>query len=186
MIIDDEIFNTICLCETYKIKNTIFRFKIDLGRPSFTDDEQRNSWIKFFDYVDDTEIQLKVNGVYRTMEASCKNSESYMGGGFSFCFWFKSIEDRKQFLYDLETKLKWEPYRDCHNIQLHLRLDKKFVLRVNPKLTQIALDYLRMNHTNGYWYHENCNDYVAVDNYDLKFTLDLEKYLNECLLDMDR
>lgn len=97
-------------------------YKIDVGRPSFTTDDQRLFYKQFFDLIETSSYPIIVNGVYPWMREMVEQGKSYLGGGFSFCFWFATKEDRQQFIKDA-AKLEMI-IEDWHNLSFYFDQDK--------------------------------------------------------------
>jgi hypothetical protein len=117
------------------------RYSIDLGRPSFTTDETRELLKSFFQFVRETDIPLMVNGMHDTIESMVNNGTSYLGGGFGFCYYFRSKEDRKRFAKEVERLADWQ-VTDWRNITLFSNPDKSIDLLFSEKYLPSVQRYL--------------------------------------------
>lgn len=74
-----------------------YPFMLDLGRPTFYKDEHFEFWAKVFNFIETCGIDLKKNGIYSDMKNYCDKRQNYHGGGFKFCFWFRTHVDKERF-----------------------------------------------------------------------------------------
>jgi hypothetical protein len=84
---------------------------VNIGRPSFFYDIEKEYWRGFQEFVKTCDIPIVVNGFYFTIDGMLEDDESYSGGGFKYMFWFESEEDKSIFmkypqLIDVDEKLK--------------------------------------------------------------------------------
>jgi hypothetical protein len=117
------------------------RYSIDLGRPSFTTDETRELLKSFFQFVRETDIPLMINGMHHTIESMVNNGTSYMGGGFAFCYFFRSKEDRKRFAKEVKHLAIWE-VKDWRNIGLLHNSNGNIDLLFGNKYLSLVQEYL--------------------------------------------
>lgn len=74
-------------------------FVLDIGRPSFFNEDQRLILKRFHDWCLETDIDIVVNNCFHWLyNELCIENSRYGGGGFKYCFWFKLIEDKDLFL----------------------------------------------------------------------------------------
>lgn len=74
----------------------------DLGRPSYFDDQDFIIWEKIYNFIETTDIPIAVSSIYELMRDYCRDKNLYGGGGFQFCFWFDTHEDREAFNYGIK------------------------------------------------------------------------------------
>lgn len=79
-----------------------WQYYIDVGRPTFFDDEQRAYWKKFHDQVKNSPICIEVNGIFSKMDEMIEAGEGYGGGAFKYMFWFETHSDKMKFIDELE------------------------------------------------------------------------------------
>lgn len=166
------------------------KYMINVGRPSYFEEEDFKNWAPFFDYVEECDISIGVNGVYHNMKQMCEDKQGYGGGGFQFCFFFASKEDRKQFLSDLENKLGWQPYRHYDKVGFFTNLEKTTFLYMVPELLEHAFKYLRakditFEHVEPKDSTYRDRDLIKVDPSDFTWLIKLDAHLNEILLDIE-
>ena len=74
---------------------------IDIGRPSFTTDTEREWWLGFHNWVEETEIPIMINQVFfRTLDLLEKGG-STLGSGYKYYFAVHTQEEADVF------KKKW-------------------------------------------------------------------------------
>lgn len=85
------------------IQSESFPIMLDIGRPSFYagDDETRDYLYTVQEWIRTVDIEIKVNGFYHTLTEMLRTDAGFLGGGFKYCFWFRSVEDRDQFTKQL-------------------------------------------------------------------------------------
>lgn len=71
---------------------------VNIGRPSFFDDEERKYWRGFQEFVKTCDIPIVINNAYFMIDGMLEDNESYSGGGFKYMFWFESEEDKATFM----------------------------------------------------------------------------------------
>lgn len=70
---------------------------INIGRPSFISDHEREQWRDINKWIEESPVPVKVNGMYWTMKEYLRVETNYLGSGFKYNFWFRSMEDLEQF-----------------------------------------------------------------------------------------
>ena len=119
------------------------KYMYDIGRPSFYDEEDCLVWQKVFTYIEETNIRIQVNGIYDGMRHYAFNNGRYGGSGFSFCFWFESKPDRKQFAEKV-GEIFGEKLHDYRGI----RLINRFVRPNEQKYTGTEMPVSLIENTN--------------------------------------
>lgn len=159
-------------------------YKIDIGRPSFYSDDDCAWWRKFFEFVETTPTKVHVNPVYSSMRECAYNNGRYGGGGFGFCFFFESVDDRKCFVADYNAGVADEnKYQDFRNLGLVFHQDEKTVdLWFHEKFLERATEYNNINDSCLTITQENYR-YVASGS--LKQVGFLKNILNEYSLEID-
>jgi hypothetical protein len=165
-------------------------FIINVGRPRFTSDVERQYWQKFFDYVKTVPYPIAVNGMYDKMQEMVTDGDGYLGSGFKFMFWFRSNEDRKQFVRDCrELGMRIEDWHNLTFFQIH---DKTLRIRITDKYLAVANDYIKshpeLSIVIGYPYQ----DYDGTEKSDggtyivgpLPSIVAMKAHLLECWLDL--
>ena len=79
------------------IQDGSFTFEHDMGRPTYFEDEDFERWGKYFDFIEQSDIPIVVNGLYHRMREYCDQRKKYGGNGYKFCFWFRSEKSREKF-----------------------------------------------------------------------------------------
>ena len=74
----------------------------NMGRPSYFNERDFIFWEKIYNFIETTDILIAVSGIYTLMRDYCRDKNYYGGGGFQFCFWFDSLEDRDAFKYGIK------------------------------------------------------------------------------------
>jgi hypothetical protein len=108
----------------YLFDKDVETFVVDVGRPSFLSNESCEWWQKFFNYVETTNLKIQVNSLYNEMRKYAFENNRYLGGGFSFCFWFSSKDDRKEFVQYINNELGAKYSHDSKNKFLMTKNDK--------------------------------------------------------------
>ncbi len=86
-------------------------FKVDIGRPNIHDDESRNFWLEFNDYIHTCEYPIYANNIFYHIEEKIQDPKwSYLGGGYAYMFWFDTEEDKFKF------EKKWNIKTDRNDI----------------------------------------------------------------------
>jgi hypothetical protein len=70
---------------------------IDLGRPDLFTDEDRVYWRKVHALIQETPVEIKINGIWGFIQDTLDNNGGYGGGGMKYMFWFRSDEDLETF-----------------------------------------------------------------------------------------
>lgn len=55
-------------------------------------------WKRFHDIVKNSDIEVWVNNVFWMIDDVLENDGEYMGGGFRYCFWVRTQEDKDKIL----------------------------------------------------------------------------------------
>lgn len=173
-------------------KENVTYYFIDIGRPSFTEQEHRDFWSSFFHLVETTAIPIVVNSAYHGIKQMVDDGGCYLGGGFKFCFWFETKEDRRTFAKECAAiDLKIEDFR---NIMLYQDREKTMWLRFPPIYESHARDFgasvgIGYRPNIDFFSGETLGDPIATglmvvkDN--IANLLKLKDHLNECFFDMD-
>ena len=127
------------------------KYSVDIGRPSFFTDENRNEYKKVFELIEKSSIPIVVNGAYYGVRERLYNGDGYGGGGFAFCFFFASKDDRKEFarlMKEIKTDSPGWNFEilDWRNVMFHQDRDKimhlKFDEKYLPCVKQFADEHL--------------------------------------------
>jgi len=117
------------------------KYSIDVGRPDIFNDVDRQFWREFFDLVETIDIPIVVNSVYQKMrDIAFSDDGGYGGGGFSFKFWFQTVDDRKKFALALEEKLDTTCAYYNH-FTLHFDPDKNLQLRFHHDIADVVSQF---------------------------------------------
>jgi hypothetical protein len=83
----------------YLEKNqSLTEFVVDIGRPDIYDENSRNFWLDFNNYIHTCDYPIYANNMFFYIEEKIQDPEwSYIGGGYKYFFWFDSEDDRKTF-----------------------------------------------------------------------------------------
>jgi hypothetical protein len=125
-------------------------FTIDIGRPSFYEKEHFLWWQNICNFIENTDIKIQVNSAYESVKQMAFNNTPYLGGGFSFCFWFLTKEDRKQFINTINKDFKVNYLHDIRNIRfvvnqdktVYLIIDKKYLAKTNELYKDLQIDLI--------------------------------------------
>jgi hypothetical protein len=167
-------------------------YMIDVGRPSFTEQDHRDFWSGFFRLVETTAIPVMVNSAYHGIKQRVDDGQSYLGGGFKFCFWFETKDDRRAFAKECATiNVNIEDFR---NIMLCQDLAKVMRLRFSPIYENYARNFGASVETE---YRPNVHPFTneslgepiatgwLVANGEIGELHKLKAHLNECFFDLD-
>jgi hypothetical protein len=80
---------------------------VDIGRPNFTCDKDRNNWKLFNETIEKSSVEVKVNAMYPSIKQMLDANQDYLGGGFRYMFWFKSPEDKIKIFEELKKALPY-------------------------------------------------------------------------------
>jgi hypothetical protein len=71
-------------------------YGVDIVRPDITE-ETIDSYRALHHWIEETEIEIVINGVYGYIDMCLKETQYYLGGGFQYWFWFFSQVDLDAF-----------------------------------------------------------------------------------------
>jgi hypothetical protein len=163
---------------------------IDVGRPSFFTDDVRQWWQRFFNFVETSNIRIQVNSVYDTMHDYAFNNGCYGGGGFSFCFWFLTKEDRKTFVNHINTELEARYQHDFKNLHFHHNKDETLSIIISKKYLEKAEELIQETklEIKPYTHTDLCGKVIVYPFYEitgeLKNIILLKKLLDEYSLEI--
>lgn len=135
MLID--LSDDIVLQSSMIIEEQTHRYSVDIGRPTFYTDEDKVIYKKVFELIETCPIPIVVNGAYDFVRKFLyEDSGGYGGGGFAFCFFFATKEDRKEFAR-LMKEIGFN-ITDWRNVMFYQDLDKKLHVRFDEKYLPFA------------------------------------------------
>lgn len=123
----------------FEFGDTVTKYMLDIGRPSFYNDDDCVFWQKIFSYIEETSIKIQVNGMYHSMRNYAFTNGRYLGGGYKFYFWFETKNDRKQFAKEF-GKIAGEEIYDYRGVMFCRRQDKTYHLMVDRKYISEILE----------------------------------------------
>lgn len=152
-------------------------YMVDIGRPSFIDDEGRAFWKKFYDLVDTSPYPIVVNSMFDTVREMLDEGRGYMGGGFRFCFFFATKDDRKQFINDVEKLGEYAKIRDHHNVVLFQNIHGATSIRATQKYMDSVVYYISGNDNLGVSYDSESLAFPVIVDGPIKDLLSLREHL---------
>lgn len=75
-----------------------FPYSINVGRPDLLEDHEFDVWGSFQYFVRHSDIEIVVNPIFFFIDELINERQGYGGGGFAYTFWFKTLEDTKEFI----------------------------------------------------------------------------------------
>jgi hypothetical protein len=121
------------------IQSEDHKYSVDVGRPSFFEQAHRDEYKKMFELIETCSIPIVVNSAYHHIRDLLYSESGYGGGGFAFCFWFATKNDRKEFAR-LMKEIKFE-ISDWRNVMFYQDLNKKRHLRFDEKYLEYAKSF---------------------------------------------
>lgn len=64
--------------------------------------ESIDYWRDFHDWVETTDIEIVVSDAFAYISMCIAEVQYYLGGGFNYCFWFFTQEDKAKFVKYLD------------------------------------------------------------------------------------
>lgn len=174
------------------------KYCVDIGRPTFYTDEHRDFYKKIFDVIENSPIAIVVNGMYNRVREMLYAGSGYGGGGFAFCFWFATKEDRREFarlMKGIEVSIEdWRGvtwYQPYQSKILFLKFTDKYLDHVQQfaQNNDITIQPY-MSPPPGFGWELDKSQWVVIPGLhsasgDLKLLLELKHHLNDVFLDFD-
>ena len=77
-----------------------FPIVLETTRPNIFDEDSRNHWKKVHKFIKESPIEILINSIFNYIDHNLSNNPNYLygGGHFKYNFWFKTVEDKEEFL----------------------------------------------------------------------------------------